>query len=223
MNWPASAGGSTAKPSSPFGAPSGTRESGSSQAPHALAHLEKAARPYRRRLRAGVLRRYEQLAGATQGDPDANPPHKRKRYFRIEYKRSAMTLVDGRLRLSNGKGNAPLVLPWPWELPNTVVIHWTGTEYEAIATYEHLPVHGPFLPGKVAGIDLGEVHIAPLTMERRRTSSMGDCCAPKCSTATSCKRTERRIDGRMKKGSKRRKRVIRSKKKQLCAVSAHTE
>jgi putative transposase len=86
-------------------------------------------------------------------DPGAKPPHKRKRYFRIEYKRSAMSLVDGQLRLSNGKGNAPLVLPWPWELPKTVVIHWTGTEYEAISTYAHLPVHGPFLPGKVAGIE----------------------------------------------------------------------
>lgn len=68
------------------------------------------------------------------GDPDVKPPHKRKRSFRIEYKRSAMKLAHGTLRLSNGKGNAPLVLPWPWELPNTVVIHWTGTEYEAIAT-----------------------------------------------------------------------------------------
>src|SRR5215468_2037873 len=38
--------------------------------------------------------------------PDAKPPHKHKRYFRIEYKRSAMLLVDGRLWLSNGKQNA---------------------------------------------------------------------------------------------------------------------
>ena len=44
-------------------------------------------------------------------DPTAKPPHKRKWYFRIEYKRSAMQLAYGKLRLSNGKGNAPLVLP----------------------------------------------------------------------------------------------------------------
>jgi IS605 OrfB family transposase len=73
-------------------------------------------------------------------DPMAKPAHKRKWYFRIEYKRSAMRLKDGLLRLSNGRGNEPLVLDWPWELP---------------------------------------------------------------------------LDGRMKKGSKRRKRLIRSKKKQL--------
>ncbi len=70
------------------------------------------------------------------GDPDAHPPRRRKWYFRIEYKRSAMSLKDGKLRLSNGKGNEPLVLEWPWELPKTVVIHWTGTRYEAIATYK---------------------------------------------------------------------------------------
>jgi putative transposase len=69
-------------------------------------------------------------------DPKAKPPHKRKWFFRIEYKRSAMRLKDEQLRLSNGKGNEPLVLDWQWELPQTVVIHWTGSQYEAIATYK---------------------------------------------------------------------------------------
>lgn len=45
-----------------------------------------------------------------QGDPDAHPPHRRKWYFRIEYKRSAMKLENKTLRLSNGKGNEPLML-----------------------------------------------------------------------------------------------------------------
>ena len=93
-------------------------------------------------------------------DPDAKPPHKRKWYFRVEYKRSAMLLTDGKLRLSNGKGNAPVVLPWPWDLPQTVVIRWTGSEYEATATSMEPPLYGPFPPGEVAGIDLGEVHMA---------------------------------------------------------------
>ena len=70
-----------------------------------------------------------------------------------------MSLVDGKLRLSNGKGNAPLILDWPWELPQTVVIHWTGTQYEAIATYE-VESHATAIGEKVAGIDLGEIHMA---------------------------------------------------------------
>jgi putative transposase len=56
-------------------------------------------------------------------DPTAHPPRRRKWYFKVEYKQSALSLKDGQLRLSNGKGNAPLVLAWPWELPATVVIH----------------------------------------------------------------------------------------------------
>src|SRR5205823_11371955 len=48
-------------------------------------------------------------------DPRAKPPRKRKWYFRIEYKRTAMSLKDDVLKLSNGRGNAPLVLEWPWE------------------------------------------------------------------------------------------------------------
>jgi putative transposase len=69
-------------------------------------------------------------------DPDARPPRRRKWYFPIEYKRSAMSLKDGVLSLSNGRGNAPLVLAWPWDVPQTVVIRWTGQQYEAIATYK---------------------------------------------------------------------------------------
>src|SRR5713101_649738 len=46
------------------------------------------------------------------GESDAKPPRKRKWYFRIEYKRSAMVRKFGLLRLSNGRGNEPLVLNW---------------------------------------------------------------------------------------------------------------
>lgn len=155
-----------------------------------------------------------------KGDPSANPPHKRKPYFRIEYKRSAMSLADGRLRLSNGQGNTPLVLPWPWELPKTVVIHWTGTEYEAIATYEHLPVHGPFLPGKVAGIDLGEVHMAAAHDGAETIILNGRLLRSKVQYRNKLQASlNNRIDGRMKKGSKRRKQLICSKKKQLKKIA----
>ena len=47
-----------------------------------------------------------------KSDPSAAPPWKRKWYFRIEYKSSALHHNDGVLTLSNGKGNAPLVLKW---------------------------------------------------------------------------------------------------------------
>ena len=158
------------------------------------------------------------------GDPTAKPPHKRKWYFRIEYKRSAMSLHDGKLRLSNGRGNDPLILDWPWELPQTVVIHWTGREYEAIATYKLL---GPERPEEEepsleerraqhsAGIDLGEVHLA-VSHDGTQTHILnGRLLRHKKQYQNKLKaKLSAKIDVKQK-GSRRRKKLIRSKQKQL--------
>ncbi len=150
------------------------------------------------------------------GDPDAHPPRRRKWYFRIEYKRSALSLKDGVLKLSNGKGNKPLVLDWPWGLPQTVVIHWRGEQYEAIATYEQERPYGPFPPGKVAGVDLGEVHMA-VSHDGEHTHILnGRYLRSKVQYRNKLQaKLNSRIDGRMKKGSRRRKKLIASKKRQL--------
>ena len=150
------------------------------------------------------------------GDPNAHPPRRRKWYFRIEYKRSAMTLKDGKLRLSNGKGNTPLILDWPWELPQTVVIHWTGTQYEAIATYKLEQQHTEPWGEKVAGVDLGEIHMA-VSHDGEQTHILnGRLLRSKVQFRNKLQaELNSRIDGHMKKGSKRRKRLIRSKKRQL--------
>jgi putative transposase len=152
--------------------------------------------------------------------PDARPPRRRKWYFRIEYKRSALSLSDGKLRLSNGRGNEPLVLDWPWEFPQTVVIHWTDEQYEAIATYAQERVYGPFPPGKVAGVDLGEVHMAVAHDGEQTHILNGRVLRSKVQYRNKLQaKLNSRIDGRMKKGSKRRKRLIRSKKRQLKKIA----
>src|SRR5258708_34886738 len=51
------------------------------------------------------------------GDPDAHPPRKRKRYFRIEYKRSAMVLKDGNLLFFFSKGTPPVIFTFPLHVP----------------------------------------------------------------------------------------------------------
>ncbi len=147
-------------------------------------------------------------------DPTAHPPRRRKWYFRIEYKRSAMSLKDGKLRLSNGKGNDPLVLDWPWETPKTVVIHWTGIQYEAIATYEVEP-HASARGSKVAGIDLGEIHMA-VSHDGVQTHILnGRHLRSKRQYRNKLQEhLSRKID-RKKKGSRRRKKLIKSKQKQL--------
>jgi putative transposase len=148
-------------------------------------------------------------------DPTAKPPHKRRWYFRIEYKRSAMSLKDGRLRLSNGKGNEPLVLDWQWELPQTIVIHWTGTEYEAIATYKQEAAAIRAKGEKVAGIDLGEIHIAVAHDGEQTHLLNGRLLRSKVQYRNKLQAELKSQIDRKKKGSLARKKLVRSKKKQL--------
>jgi len=148
-------------------------------------------------------------------DLTAHPPRRRKWYFRIEYKRSAMKLLDGQLRLSNGKGNAPIILPWPWELPQTVVIHWTGTEYEAIATYKQEQSHAQPTGDKIVGIDLGEIHLAVSHDGEHTHIVNGRHLRSKRQYRNKLmEHLNKKID-RKKKGSRRRKKLIASKKRQL--------
>jgi putative transposase len=149
-----------------------------------------------------------------KSDPHAHPPRRRRWYFRIEYKDSAIKLEDGKLRLSNGKGNEPLVLDWKFDEPKTVVIHWTGTEYEAIATYCVETECKP-MGGEVAGIDLGEIHMA-VSHDGEHTHILnGRHLRSKRQYQNKLKeKLSKRID-RKKKGSRRRKKLIKSKQKQL--------
>jgi putative transposase len=149
-----------------------------------------------------------------KSDPTAKPPHKRKWYFRIEYKSTAIRHKDGALTLSNGKGNAPLVLTWPWQTPKTIVIHWTGTQYEAIATYA-AETRGQPMGEQVAGIDLGEIHLA-VSHDGTQTHILnGRLLRSKRQFRNKLiEHLEKRIS-RRKKGSRRRKKLIRSKQKQL--------
>jgi putative transposase len=111
------------------------------------------------------------------------------------------------------------VLAWPWPLPQTVVIHWSGSQYEAIATYRFDEPLAEPQGKKVAGIDLGEIHMA--------VSHDGDHTHLLNGRHLRSKRQYRnkllehlnkKIDKR-KKGSRRKKQLIRSKHKQLKKLS----
>ena len=149
-----------------------------------------------------------------KSDPNAHPPRRRRWYFRVEYKSSAIKLEAGSLRLSNGAGNEPLVLDWPWERPKTVVIHWTGTQYEAIATYQVEPEAHP-IGGQVAGIDLGEIHMAVSHDGTHTHIVNGRALRAKRQYRNKLIEHMDKKISRIKKGSRRRKKLIRSKQKQL--------
>jgi putative transposase len=126
-----------------------------------------------------------------------------------------MSLKDGRLGLSNGKGNEPLVLDWPWELPQTCVIHWTGTQYEAIATYKQEEPRIRPQGNKMAGIDLGEIHLA-VSHDGEHTHILnGRLLRSKRQYRNKLMAELDSKIARLKKGSRRRKKLVRSKKKQL--------
>lgn len=147
-------------------------------------------------------------------DPEAKPPRRRRRYFRIEYKSTAIRHRQGQLLLSNGKQNAPLVLAWPWDTPKTLVIRWQGTQYEALATYatDTPPPQGD---GEVAGIDLGEIHLAVAHDGTRCTSANGRLLRAKRQYQNRLKARLSRLIDTKKRGSRRFWRLVHSKRKQL--------
>lgn len=92
-------------------------------------------------------------------DPEAKPPRKQRHFYRVQWKNSAIRLRDGQLILSNGKGNPPLAVPWQWDTPTLVELGWNGTGYELRAVYTTAATAQP-LGTEVAGVDLGEIHLA---------------------------------------------------------------
>jgi len=92
-------------------------------------------------------------------DPDSHPPRKRRRFYRVQWKNSAIRLRDGNLILSNGRGNTTLDVPWRWDMPTLVELGWNGTGYELRAIYSIAPMEVSLGTG-IAGVDLGEIHLA---------------------------------------------------------------
>ena len=151
-------------------------------------------------------------------DPLAHPPRRRKRFYRVQWKAPAIRVKDRMLHLSNGHGNEPLIVPWSHDLPCQVEMGWDGTQYELRATYRVAPL--PLREqGEVAGIDLGEVHVAVAHDGTHTTILNGGY-------VRSVRRYQNKLKGqrdgyidRKKKGSQRRRRSIQAKKRRLQKVA----
>jgi putative transposase len=136
------------------------------------------------------------------------------RYFKVQWKSSAIRVKDGFLMLSNGKGNDPLAISWSWGMPKLVEIGWNGIGYVLRATYLNDPK--PIITeGNIVGIDLGEIHIAV-------AHNGTDCIILNGRKLRSIKQYQNKLKANLihkidkkKRGSKRRKRLMRSKNKQL--------
>jgi putative transposase len=151
-------------------------------------------------------------------DPDAHPPRHRKRFYRVQWKASAIRLRDGMLSLANARGVAPLVVPWRWGLPCQVEMGWDGKQYELRATYR---VEPPSLieQGGIAGIDLGEVHLAVAHDGTQTTILNGGYVRTVRRYQNKLKAHRSAYIDRKKKGSRRRRRAIQAKQKRLKKVA----
>jgi putative transposase len=147
-------------------------------------------------------------------DPNARMPKRRKWYFVLPYKSSAIKLKDNKLILSNGRGNAPLVFDWAFEKPDFVRISFDGKSYVVNAVYT---VEAPEVPqtGGIAGIDLGEIHLAVANTGEQTVIINGRELRSK-------RRYQNKIIGRFqqrlskhKKGSRKYKQLNRKKKQVL--------
>ncbi len=154
------------------------------------------------------------------------PPYKQKRYFKVQWKPAAIRLRDdGVLRLSNGRGNDsngrgndPVLIDWPSEKePKRVEIGWDGSQYELRCQYKVEEDEEP-KGDKTTGIDIGEIHLAAVragdeswTVNGRELRSL----------RRQQNRTKARLDSkidRKERGSRRWKRLVRAKDRQLSKI-----
>ncbi|WP_026102356.1 RNA-guided endonuclease TnpB family protein [Pleurocapsa sp. PCC 7319] len=152
-------------------------------------------------------------------DPNSRPPRRRRWYYKLTWKSSAIKLKDGKLRLSNGKGNQPLIVNWCWDKPKQVELGWNkGNKcYELRACYSEPKVR-LVKNGRVSGCDLGEIHPMVFTDGVDTDILNGRLLRSKRQYQNKLKAKLSNLIDTKKRGSQRRQKIIKSKQKQLAKV-----
>ena len=91
-----------------------------------------------------------------KSNPNAKPPKRTPRYFKVRWKSSAIRHKDGIVYLSNGKGREPITLKSD-ALPVYVELYFQrGCYYFSLVYKVHTPPKRE--TGKAVGVDMGEIH-----------------------------------------------------------------
>ncbi len=159
---------------------------------------------------------YSSLKSWRARDRKGKPPMDReKEWNKICWKSQAIKLrSDGKLRLSNGRGNEPVLIDWPVdEEPIFVEIGW-NQGFEVRATYK-TEAEDRTTGDKIAGVDLGENHLAAVaTKDNSFLLNGGKLRAiRKYQNQTKAKLQEK--ISRKERGSNQWKKLVKSKNKQL--------
>ena len=93
---------------------------------------------------------------AVKSNPEAKPPKRTPHFFKVRWKSSAISLRDGVLRLSNGKGNPPIALQSTVEPVYVEMYFQRGCYYFSLVYKVHTPPKRE--TGKTVAIDMGEIH-----------------------------------------------------------------
>lgn len=153
-------------------------------------------------------------------DSKSKPPKRRRWFYKVIWKSSAIKLKNGKLRLSNGKGNQPLTVDWNWQKPKQLEMGWNRNSqcYELRACYSQSTVE-PIKSNNVAAVDLGEIHPMVIADGVNTDIYNGRLLRSKRQYQNKLKAQLSKLIDTKKRGSKRRKKLIKSKQKQLAKIS----
>ena len=152
-------------------------------------------------------------------DLSSKPPRRRRWFYKVIWKSSAIKLKDGLLRLSNGKENQPLIVNWQWSKPKQVEMGWNCSAqcYELRACYSRC-ITSSNKSDKVAACDLGEIHPMVITDGVDTDIYNGRLLRSKKQYQNKLKAKLSKLIDTKKRGSRRRKQLIKSKQKQLAKI-----
>ena len=71
-----------------------------------------------------------------KSNPDAKPPKRTPKFFKVRWKSSAIRIKDGHLILSNGQGKEPVILEGVKEKPKYVEMHFKRGHYYFALVYK---------------------------------------------------------------------------------------
>ena len=91
-----------------------------------------------------------------KSNPDAKPPKRTPRFYKVRWIQNGITFKDGVIRLSNGKNNAPITLQSTVEPVYVEMYFQRGSYYFSLVYKVHTPPKRD--TGKTVAIDMGEIH-----------------------------------------------------------------
>ena len=92
----------------------------------------------------------------SKSNPDAKPPKRTPHFYKVRWIQNGITFKDGVVRLSNGKGNAPITLKSDVR-PAYVEMYFQRGSYYFSLVYE-VQIPPKRKTGKAVAIDMGEIH-----------------------------------------------------------------